>query len=189
MLGAGSLVIARTSTFTPSSAINVTMVTLEDIYQKIQDFEGYTDSPSHNLTTSDTPSGTMYTLQDIWDELSVLNVGGGLEWSVNQIPTYWDSAKRICEGEELNSSGDYFSGWRMATLGELAKAMGEKIVLYSEPDLEYQDSKMVPGTYWAGEYNDPDNAHTVNLNGDYSSIYYTEIAKNYFQTFKCVREI
>ena len=52
----------------PSDSPVSTMVTLEDIYQRLHNFDFSTSSvPDHDLSTSSEPLSSMHTLQDIWD--------------------------------------------------------------------------------------------------------------------------
>lgn len=186
LLCAGSLVVAKTSTFTPSTT-NPTMVTLEDIYNRLQTEEGFRNQTpgSHTITTNNEPSGTMYTLEDIWDSINnfglpdessveaglgygpggimggSLDVGSGaLEWSANQSNATWTSANEFCNGTPNSSSGDYSEGWRLPTISELLLGLSDQFLVDSA-------SGFVSGvTYWSNNAYGVDSAYTALYNAN-----------------------
>lgn len=151
------------------SVIEPTMVTLEDIYQKTQDFTYTTNS--HDLSTTSVPAepGTMHTLSDIWTGLTDFilppesKVEDGyaygpngslegsapagtptLEWSADQGSMTWDAAETYCQG----------IGGGLPTIDELIAALTAQFV-NSSPFM----SGFAEGTYyWSGTENVSDSA-------------------------------
>ena len=59
----------------PSGAPGQTMITLEDIYQKLYNFDYLaTSTPPHNISTSSSPASSMHTLQDLWNLMTTINL-------------------------------------------------------------------------------------------------------------------
>ena len=69
----GTIYTSATTTnkLVPEAAPTSTMITIEDVYQRMYNFDYSTTSPfsAHSLSTSSQPASSMHTLQDIWNAM------------------------------------------------------------------------------------------------------------------------
>lgn len=185
--------VAIAGSLTPTgSDISPTMVTLEDLYQKTQDFTYSTSS--HNISTESTPSATMHTLSDIWTGLTnfilppVDKVEDGyaygpnaslegelsasaavLEWSADRGSMNWDAAVANCTTW----------GGRLPKIGELLNALSQQFI-----EGGTEDGFVGSGIYWSGTEYDIDNAYFgVYVGG----IYINYGSKSFETSVRCVR--
>jgi hypothetical protein len=185
--------VAIAGSLTPTgSDISPTMVTLEDLYQKTQDFTYSTSS--HNISTESTPSATMHTLSDIWTGLTnfilppvdkvedgyaygpngslegTLSAGAPvLEWSADLGAMTWASSTEACTTW----------GGRLPTISELLAALSDQFLLGS-------GSGFAEFTlYWSST----ENGSGVAYNGNcvFGNVYLSSGNKNNVDSVRCVR--
>ncbi|MFA6797190.1 MAG: DUF1566 domain-containing protein [Candidatus Paceibacterota bacterium] len=184
----GGVVIAGSLTPTESD-ISPTMVTLEDIYQKTQDFTYATNS--HDISTESTPLETMHSLQDIWNSLTanpitsniivtgntILGVegsaesgGGALEWTADQGSMNWDTATAHCAA----------IGGRLPTIDELDVALTEQFI---------NSSYFMDGFTYMYYWSSTEDGSVFAYNGSYGDgyVYNNSDDKSSGYSVRCVR--
>ena len=190
-------VIVVAGTLSPTVSTDTTsMVTLQDLWNKTQDFTYSTSSSPRYISTSSSPLASFKSLQDVWDSLTenpitsniiltgntVLGVEGsasaGITWLTTEATTMnWAAASSTCVAKG--------NGARLPTIGELLKALAGQF--YEDPptNSDFTDSEY----YWSGtEYtqmDQTDSAWDGGLGGGTVRNYYAFKHAEYL--VRCVR--
>lgn len=164
-------IVAVAGSLTPTASTQSTsMVTLQDLWNKTQDFTYSTSSSPRYISTSSSPAISFKSLQDVWDSLTanpitsniiltdntILGVEGSasagtptLVWDTTESTTMnWATASSTCVAKG--------NGSRLPTIGELCKGLVGQFM-----EIPATDSGFAEDTYyWSGnEYaNNPDAA-------------------------------
>lgn len=194
----GGVVIA--GSLTPIEAdISPTMVTLQDIYNRLQTSSDYYDSTpdSHTISTLNTPSESMATLQAIWNSLTDLRLptedkvqdgysyGPGdsmtgslsagaptLEWSADLGTMIWADAVTACTTW----------GGRLPKLGELLNVLSQQFV---EGGTEGPGGFAASMYYWSSTEGVSGDAY--NGSYGYGIVSYNYVSKSIEYLVRCVR--
>jgi hypothetical protein len=119
------------------------MVTLQDIWNKTQDFTYSTSSSPRYISTSSSPLASFKSLQDVWDSLTenpitsniilsgntVMGVAGGASAGITWLPAEatamdWATASSTCVAKG--------NGARLPTMGELIRGYAGQIGDYPQ---------------------------------------------------------
>lgn len=170
--------VAVAGSLTPSVSPATTMLTLEDLYQKTQDFTYATSS--HSLSTSSSPLASMHTLEEIWNSLianpitsdiiisgnTIMGITGTaitgetpLQWetdpSVDDLT--WTNAWNYCSNMPDGNTWD----WRLPEIWELLKAIDDGESGFTIDIPYWTNTSYAEGDHWLVLALDNSISHTT----------------------------